>query len=123
MGYGTPSSYYRKDQTALGGMKLVQYPGEFGTCDEQKLIVWGPSKRVLTTRITLIAFYLRFANAKRMEYLKSRCRGFAPNGRLNSVQDSINEVCVHAVCMTKTTASFCLMFGEGERCRKMDYRH
>lgn len=93
MGCGTPSSYYRKDQPALGGMELVQHPGEFGTCDEQRLIVWGPSKRVFTTRITLITFYLRFADPKRMEYLKSRCRRFAPNGRLNGVQDSINEVC------------------------------
>ena len=87
------TSYFDETPNALGGMELVQHPGEFRNCDEQKLIVWGSSIRNDTTRVTLTMFDLRYADPKRMEFVKHRCRRFAPCGKQNGMQESINDVC------------------------------
>lgn len=93
MRYNSESPYYDEAAAELGGMELTQNPGEFRDCDEQKLVVWGPSERVNTTRITLTIFDLSYADPKRMEYMKRQYNRLAPSGRQNTVQESTNQVC------------------------------
>ncbi|KAI4126779.1 MAG: hypothetical protein LQ347_004838 [Umbilicaria vellea] len=91
--YGTESSYLIQFPMALGGLELIQISGEFRDCEEQKLIVWGPSEMVETNRIKVTMYDLSYSDPKRMEYVKHRCARLAPYGRQNGVQESINDVC------------------------------
>ena len=88
----TPA-YFNDAQFTLGGMELIQSPGRLRDCEEQKLVVWGPSNRDDTNQVTLFIFDLSYADPKKMEYMKKQCTGFTPSGRPNSAQESFNEVC------------------------------
>lgn len=93
MRYDTESSYFDEASMALGGLELIQIPGEFRDCEEQKLIAWGLSETVDTNRIRVTMFDLSYSDPKRMEYVKHLCARFAPYGRQNGVQESISDVC------------------------------
>lgn len=92
MRYDTGTPYFDEALMALGGLELIQDPGELRDCEEQKLIVWGPSEIVDINRITLTIFDLSYSDPRKMDFVKHRC---APLHRQqkNGVQESINKVC------------------------------